>query len=179
MKFYYFKSIFRPKLNLKLMWGLLIDLMKMLLKKVLPLIHLNMLSCIHIFWTDQQVCVLMNNWKTRHIILAIKAIYIYENNRDHTRFVSRLQPRFGCGYEYYAGEFKCDPTMTSYRWVVEGIDYQGYLWRRSNPFACAGMFKVSWSSDRLLVPAKYFGCKVELNLPIVRFSSRVKQLDTA
>uniref|UniRef100_A0A914CD69 MD domain-containing protein n=1 Tax=Acrobeloides nanus TaxID=290746 RepID=A0A914CD69_9BILA len=68
---------------------------------------------------------------------TIKAVYIYENNRDHTRFVSRLQPRFGCGYEYYAGEFKCDPTMTSYRWVVEGIDYKGYLWRRSNSFACA------------------------------------------
>jgi hypothetical protein len=68
---------------------------------------------------------------------TINAIYIFENQRDRTRYVSRLQPRYGCGYEYYTGEFQCDSTIISHRWVVEGIDYRGFLWRRAGTFSCA------------------------------------------
>lgn len=67
-----------------------------------------------------------------NLLLAINTISIYQNERDHTSYVSRLQPRYGCGYEYYAGQFVCDTSATQYRWVVEGIDEKGYLWRRSS-----------------------------------------------
>jgi len=51
------------------------------------------------------------------------------------QFRTALLRRYGCQFEYYADQYVCHEANT-YFWNIDGIDAEGFKFRRSGAFAC-------------------------------------------
>ncbi|CEF59822.1 Epidermal growth factor-like domain and C-type lectin domain and von Willebrand factor, type A domain and MD domain and C-type lectin-like domain and C-type lectin fold domain-containing protein [Strongyloides ratti] len=66
----------------------------------------------------------------------IGSVKIRKNGNYIPDWVAALTTRFGCGYSYYAGMYTCNEMDNEFMYTVDGIDSNGYPFRRSNTFTC-------------------------------------------
>jgi len=67
---------------------------------------------------------------------TLGAVFVKVNAQLTSSYTSKLSPRYGCNYEYYAGFYTCQTGFYDYYWTVEGTDQQGYRFRRTKQFQC-------------------------------------------
>ena len=67
---------------------------------------------------------------------TLGAVFVKVDGALTSTYASKLSTRYGCNYEYYAGFYTCQTGFYGYYWTVEGIDNQGYRFRRTKQFQC-------------------------------------------
>uniref|UniRef100_A0A1I7T995 EGF-like domain-containing protein n=1 Tax=Caenorhabditis tropicalis TaxID=1561998 RepID=A0A1I7T995_9PELO len=65
----------------------------------------------------------------------VHSITIRQGNDLTPVYRASLTRRYQCGYEYYAGQWQCQ-TGNSYYYHVDGIDSNGFAFRRTGSFSC-------------------------------------------
>uniref|UniRef100_A0A0K0FG37 EGF-like domain-containing protein n=1 Tax=Strongyloides venezuelensis TaxID=75913 RepID=A0A0K0FG37_STRVS len=66
----------------------------------------------------------------------IGSVKIRKNGNYNPDWVAVLTTRFGCGYAYYAGMYTCSEKDSEFIYTIDGVDDNGYPFRRSNTFTC-------------------------------------------